>query len=363
MLSRSKKILILLLVISFLLMISFSVNAVSDLEREVAQKNLETYINKYGIAELSARQEKEIKNLFKQLANAAQQDAPNLEFKLHILDTKRVNAVYIGDGHVMLFKGLIELVDSNQQVAAVIAHELGHGIKGHIQEQINLQQGIQLGAVLIDLVGDGKLDQKEPDLLTQLGLKLILSDYSRSQEREADEYSVLVSARAGIDPNATVKLMESLNDNKESSDSKLLELFQNHPNTTTRIDYLSDMVTRIKQADKLYYKPTVTAQRLADALLANKEEAVYDTYAPSVHQRLSLAEFSSQKQYQQLRSQLQQLEQQSAQLHYKAELRNQVEGTARVALEFKSGSDRLYLGLDLIKSNYGWRVLRVPKSY
>ncbi|KXS38410.1 MAG: peptidase M48 Ste24p, partial [Candidatus Frackibacter sp. T328-2] len=183
---------IIILMLLLLLLISMPVNAVSDLEKEIAKRNLKRYTERYGKAKLEPRVRNKVEKIFNKLASKAEKNAPDIDFKLHVVDAKVLNAVYLGDGHVMLFEGMLKATENRNQLAAVLAHELGHGVNDDIQDSIDLIQGIRLGSLLIDYAKDGQVNQENPGFITALSWQLLQKGFSRKQEREADRYSVFL---------------------------------------------------------------------------------------------------------------------------------------------------------------------------
>lgn len=363
-----KRWLISFVLIVFLLLSSLSAIAVSDLEKKIAEKNLKRYTEEYGVANLKPPTKKKVNRIFKKLATNAEKDAPDLDFKLHIVDTPVLNAVYLGNGHIILFRGLLETVENYNQLAAVLAHEMGHGVNNDIQDTINLIQGFQIGSILIDLAKDGKVNQEKPDFITALSWQLLQKGFSREQEREADEYSVFLIEQTDYNPDGTVGLMKVLKkEQKQTNNSKLLELFSSHPNLNNRIDYLSRITGNLNKANQLYYSPIATGRRLTQGLLQDDIELVYSTYSKIVRKRLSQKEFKEDSQLTKIRKKVAGLREKHR-LKYSLEVKNQVEGTARVAISlFRTKSNTqgsvIILGIDLIKGKYGWRVLRGPVVY
>ncbi|SJZ58985.1 M48 family metallopeptidase [Selenihalanaerobacter shriftii] len=383
-----KKWLIFSLLIIFLLLNSLSASAVSDLEKEVAKNNLEKYSKEYGWLELKPKIQKRVYKVFDSLAVNAEKDASDLDFKLYIADTKKINAVYLGNGYLVLYKGLIDDLENNNQLAAVLAHELGHGVNDDIQDSIDLIQGIKLGTVLIDLAKDGKVNQKKPDFITALSMQLLQKGYSRKQEREADKYSVFLTKESGYNPQGTIGLMKVLQKKSTGGNSKLLEIFSDHPNTDNRIDYLSNLVNKIESAEKLYYSPISTARRLTKGLLTDDINMMYSTYSQRVQNKISLDEFKRRKDLQKIRKRISKMKKEYK-IGYSIEIRNQVEGTARVAISYLNTNVKkveikelkkdeneikkkmkfddnkiiISLAIDLIKERYGWKVIKGPVIY
>ncbi|MFO7819165.1 MAG: M48 family metallopeptidase [Halanaerobacter sp.] len=359
---RNKYYLRLLLVVALLVILSYSAVAVSDLERKISKQNMKLYTEEYGVADLKEERQREIDKLFESLSTEAKKDAPKLDFQYRIIDAPVMNAAYLGAGRMILFKGLVDGVENNKQLAAIIAHELGHGVNDDISEKIDWMQTIQLGTVLADLMGDGEINEDRSSQITAIALSLLQKRYSRGQEKEADYYSVFLTDRAGYDPYGAVEVMKLLKRKSDgSTDSELLEIFAEHPNLDKRINYLSELVTKVEHEDKYYYAPLATVRRFTKGLLKEDLEMVYSTYSSEVKEELSLAQFKERKEIKNIYGKVNNLSKQS---NYQIELRNQVEGTARVAVLFERENDcPLAVALDLKKGDYGWKVSFGPQLY
>ena len=358
----NKHLFILLLVLTIVNLMSYSAAAVSDLEKKISKQNLKIYKEEYGIAELNQQKKKEVDNIFKRLSTEAHKDAPELDFRYWVIDAPVMNAAYLGDGRMILFKGLVNKTETNQQLAAILAHELGHGVNNDIEEKLDWMKTIQFGAVLADLAGDGKLNKDKSSQITAIALNLLQKGYSRTQEKAADYYSVFLTDRAGYDPYGAVEVMKLLKEKSGgSSNSELLEIFAEHPNLDKRINYLNALVTKVEAADEFYYSPISTARRFTQGLINDDFSIVYETYGQKLKDNMSLDQFKKQERAQKVRSKIDKL---ADKLSYQIDLRNQVEETARVAVLFNENKNStLALALDLKKGDYGWKVANGPYFY
>lgn len=117
--------------------------------------------------------------------------------RVGVVDMPVVNAVALPGGRILIFRGLIDEAGSPDEVAGVLAHEIGHVEHRHVMVALLRRFGIGL------LLGSG-------GSAAEYGQALIESRYSRSAEREADDYSVEHLKKAGISPAATAKLFARL---------------------------------------------------------------------------------------------------------------------------------------------------------
>ncbi|MBM7624610.1 M48 family metallopeptidase [Sporohalobacter salinus] len=367
MIAFKRKKVITFLLITFLILGSISVQAVSDYEKKLSKKYLEHYLEEYGKAKLKPKNKKRSDKIFSDLASEAEKDASDLDFKYYVIDNPAINAVNIGNGYILIYKGLFKLLENDQQLAALIAHEMGHGVNNDMQEKIDINQKIQIGAVIFDLAQDGKLNKDKINPAVGITVNLLVKKYDRSQEREADIYSAHLLDRAGYDPRGVIGLLRLLKRKSGSVNLELLELVKSHPNLDTRINYVADVIKRQKEAEKLYYSPISTTRQLAKGLLQNKDKKIYSTYAEIIHKNFTMAEFKEKEKLKKIEDKVARLKE-KYNLKYTLELRNQVEGTARVAIlfynnEFAPQNKVTSLAIDLVKGKYGWKVLRGPQTY
>ena len=117
------------------------------------------------------------------------------------LEEKEEANAYItreGEGYkIVVFRGLLSLLESEDELAGVVAHEIGHGVRGHIEEGAAKNAGIALAADLLSrLLGGGKATE----IALGAGAVLASQGYSREQEVEADDFAVATLARSGYSP-------------------------------------------------------------------------------------------------------------------------------------------------------------------
>lgn len=113
-------------------------------------------------------------------------------FKLTILDTKEINAYSTLGGYIYITTGLIEFVESTDELAFIIGHEMGHDVLLHTQRKITK---LLLSSELL-----GKINLED---YTKLAMNIntkFSAPFDQIDEYEADEYGVVLAAKAGYDP-------------------------------------------------------------------------------------------------------------------------------------------------------------------
>ncbi len=114
-------------------------------------------------------------------------------FDVRVYDWPLMNAFAVPGGEIVLTKGLLDKSQSPDEVAGVLAHEMGHGIELHPEAAII--RGIGLGAALEIMLGG-----TTGGGLANVGLMLAQLGYSRGAEREADKHGLELLKAAGIAP-------------------------------------------------------------------------------------------------------------------------------------------------------------------
>lgn len=169
---------------------------------------------------------------------AANTERQDVQYKFFVIDSPIVNAFAIPGGYVYVSRGLLELANSEAEVAGVIGHEIGHITARHAAERMS--QGFLVGlgsAVLGAAVGNADVGK-----VASVGGDLYIKSYSRGQEHQADELGVRYLSRGGYDPQAMASFLRSL-DRQTKLDQQIegqsgeaeFNYFSTHPVTSDRI--------------------------------------------------------------------------------------------------------------------------------
>ena len=164
-------------------------------------------------------------------------DRPHLPWEARVAKSGSINAWTLGGGKMSFNAGLIAACDHPGELMAVVAHEMGHVDRLHglmrqelmrTLEQANAQGMLGLGKMPAgDLVPGAKGDVSVLDLLH--------SGFRRENEYEADEHSIELMRRAGMDPSWAVSLMRKLErQDLEYGHHLVSELLQGHPLASER---------------------------------------------------------------------------------------------------------------------------------
>ena len=163
-------------------------------------------------------------------------------FEFYVLaDTQTVNAFALPGGPVFVTRALIDAMETEGQVAGVMAHEISHVLARHSAEQIaqtQLTQGIT-GAVLIATYDPENPSSQQAAQMAVLVSQLVNMQFSREDELQADRLGVQIMAEAGYDPRSMADVMETL---AAANPGGMPEFFSTHPNPDNRIQRIEEAI-------------------------------------------------------------------------------------------------------------------------
>lgn len=167
-------------------------------------------------------------------------DAAQWPWQVSLIDSKELNANCGPGGKIMVYTGLIEQLKlTDDELAAVIGHEIAHALREHSREALSKAYGVdmatQLGAALG--VGVGGLQ------MANMGVEYLMTlPNSRGNENEADLIGLELAARAGYDPNAAITLWEKM---AQAGGGAPPEFMSTHPSSGTRMNNLRATIPKV----------------------------------------------------------------------------------------------------------------------
>ena len=138
---------------------------------------------------------------------------PKGEFHFTVVDTSDVNAFALPDGYIFVTRGLLAYLESEDQIAAVVGHEIGHVVLHHAAKK-NLMSAFGNVAGFIGAVVTGVGQVR--DVSNQATDTLVMG-YGRDMELQADQHGMEVTAKAGYNPFAMIEVLQVLKDQEEFS--------------------------------------------------------------------------------------------------------------------------------------------------
>ncbi len=167
---------------------------------------------------------------------AASSDTP--DFSVRVFDMPFINAFALPGGRIVVTGKLIKAADSPEEVAGVIAHELGHTAHLHPEASLIRAIGLQL---LVNVATGGTSN----DTLGGFAGLLAILQYSRNAEREADDYAVSLMTKGAIDPKGLRHFFEKLSKKEwkllTGNLETLSDMLSTHPGTQERIEFIKPL--------------------------------------------------------------------------------------------------------------------------
>lgn len=166
---------------------------------------------------------------------------PLYTFKIHLVYDRSINAMAIPDGNIFINLGTVLLAKDMDEIASVIAHEMGHCQLRHIPEAMRAQSRMTTASI-VGVIAGVLLSAANPEVGSAVvlsaigGTENIKRQYSRKNELEADEFSRNLLNEANLDPSATARFLVRL---RSYSDSPSVpDYLLTHPYTQDRIAVL-----------------------------------------------------------------------------------------------------------------------------
>lgn len=189
-----------------------------------------------------------IQNITKKIA--AVSHYPDFPYEAHLADVDVVNAWCAPGGKIMVYtglwdpkKGLVEK-DNDDQLAAVLAHEIAHATARHVTESISRGITIMLVGTAVQTAIDAGGLHDGANLFGQIfsdGMNLYMPSYSRKNEFEADRLGLTYMAKAGYDPRSAVMLWKKAAQKKKDRSS----IYASHPANGTRAAALEKLLPEV----------------------------------------------------------------------------------------------------------------------
>jgi len=181
-------------------------------------------------------------------------ERPDLPWRVVVLNDSSFNAFAVPGGTLYITWGTLTRLESEAELAAILAHEMAHVLEKHHLDEIKTQAKIDIGMELARMFDNDSGNQ--PDMAT-MGFQgksfedqftgavntLYSTGLERGDELEADEMGIVITARAGYDPWALIQVLQKIG--SEQGESGYFESFvKRHPDATDRIDALESVLSR-----------------------------------------------------------------------------------------------------------------------
>jgi predicted Zn-dependent protease len=171
---------------------------------------------------------------------AATSDMPDASYRVTLLNAAAINAFALPDGHLYVTRGLLALASDASEVAAVLAHEMGHVTASHAAQR---EQKARNALIAQQAVADVVRDEQSRQLALAASERT-LAAFSRQQELEADALGIKTVANAGYDPYAAARFLSAMAKFSEyraaiAKDGRR-DFLATHPATPERVQFAAE---------------------------------------------------------------------------------------------------------------------------
>jgi predicted Zn-dependent protease len=217
-------------------------NIVSESQEiAIGQQSHEEVVRQYGIYDEKPELNRLVDTIGHRLA--ANSDRPNLPWHFTVIDTPMVNAMALPGGYIYVTRGMLERINSEDELAGVLGHEITHVTARHAAQQMSRAQLAQLGMVLGSVVAGPQATQTFGQI-AELGVNLLFARYSRGQESQADLVGTGYMAKTGFNPIGVERMLTTLERLDKNPAAGIDQYFQSHPDPAKRV---RDVQGKIKQ--------------------------------------------------------------------------------------------------------------------
>ena len=169
------------------------------------------------------------------------------QWEVKVFEDEQANAFALPGYKIGVYTGLLKYAKNQDQLAAVIGHELAHVIAKHSNERVSSQLATETGLSIASAILGGTQDDNSAMIMAGLGLGVqygITLPFSRSHESEADLIGLELMAKAGFNPEESVTLWQ----NMSQAGAAPPEFLSTHPSSDTRIKQLKERIPKVKPA-------------------------------------------------------------------------------------------------------------------
>ena len=177
---------------------------------------------------------------------------PSERLKIYIVRDDDFNAFVRGGEDIFIYTGLLKQIKSPNALRAVVAHELGHTIGGHLVQMADRQRAEMMRTLIVQALGVGLVVAGGNPTAgvgvlagsTGIAQQSMLS-FSRDEERIADDFAIDLMVNANQDPNGLIEVFEQMRDMHGEFETRVNPNRVNHPLTTERLNNAKTKIERL----------------------------------------------------------------------------------------------------------------------
>jgi len=171
-------------------------------------------------------------------------EIPYFPLTFYVIKENNINAFAAPGGHLFIFSGMIRVMDNVDELASVMAHELGHVSARHLASRIERSKKIgmaTMAGILAAILAGGKVAGPLITGSIAAGIQAELG-YSREDERQADQLGFKYTLRSGFDPNGMITTLKKLQRERWYGGGEVPPYLLTHPETPERMATIEAML-------------------------------------------------------------------------------------------------------------------------
>lgn len=222
--------------------INQNISMTAEQEIALGLQSAPSMIQQHGGLHPSAQGQQLVKTIGNKLVDNSIARRTNYQYDFHLLaDPRTVNAFALPGGQVFITEALFSQLESEDQLAGVLGHEIGHVVARHSAERIakqELTQGLTGAAVVAS--GDYNTAQAAAMIAN-----IVNMSYGRDQELQSDDLGIRFMMEAGYDPTEMIGVMDILE--RAAGPNRQAEFFSTHPNPDNRRERIRESIEKYRQ--------------------------------------------------------------------------------------------------------------------
>ena len=239
-------------------------NLVSD--SEVLQSSLASYREYISKAPLSTQtvQSEQVTRVGRKIAAATESylnshgmsdQVKNFAWEFNLVRDSQLNAFCMPGGKIVVYEGIMNIINSDDELAVVLGHEVAHAVAKHSNERLSQQKALEYGGAILGAITQNASQSTQQIASQVFGLGAnygVMLPFSRKHETEADDIGLVLMTMAGYNPDCALTFWQKMS---ASSTNTKAEFMSTHPSDATRIANLQKQLPKVKQEYGAYIKP------------------------------------------------------------------------------------------------------------
>lgn len=197
------------------------------------------------------------------------------DWEVHLVGDDTINAMCIPGGKIVVLSGLLSVINSEEEIAFILGHEMAHALLDHSRTRSSIQNTknalttiSRIGSVGLILLGQEELGLATSAItnIADIGSELFLmKPFGRSQEIEADKLGMMIIHWAGYDISGIPAFWQATSQYNAND----FDFFSTHPSDDKRIAAMNEMLIEIENKTDFYSQPVLSTSSGSSNMLEN----------------------------------------------------------------------------------------------